>query len=534
MYDLLKYSPYKTFRIGQEKAIQDMLKYYDVGKKVINLNAPTASGKGLDLYVFGKVLEKEHYISNIIYTSPQVSLITEGNLFDLPKLVGKRNYKCSVIPGYTVNECPFSSSQTRYAACDTCLYRLAKAAFKKSNFKATTFARYQVDPSLYLETKILLVDESTNLPNALLDSATVNLNIVVKRTHTLNERKQLLQKVISTLDVEGYLKDYSKDLQKKLKEVTIECKDVRKSIIDISRKLTTHETKLLTKIQKDYNHYRGKLDSCNQALRYIKMEVPYVITLDNEEVFSNDNRRKEITINPYFKLLDCKVPFSDLAGRLDCIVLASGTPTTELLTNNSCTINVPHPIPKDRRIIYFDPVGSAKATDRVNTASKAASKILELHIKYRKHTLCHCGTYQYAKLLYNNLIEIFPENQIILQQEGQRQESLQKWISTPNSIFLSVKFDEGLDLIGPEYPLNIIVGIMFPYLGDEWIQARNKYDNWYWYSLSVSTFIQQACGRTTRSPDDWSETYILDSSFLYFYNKNKTLFYDWFVDSLRI
>src|SRR5574344_1834162 len=61
-------------------------------------------------------------------------------------------------------------------------------------------------------------------------------------------------------------------LQKKLKDVTTNCKDLRKEVIDISRKLTPRETKLLTKIRQEYNHYRSNLDACNQALRYINME----------------------------------------------------------------------------------------------------------------------------------------------------------------------------------------------------------------------------------------------------------------------
>ena len=92
--NLQKYNVYPSFRPGQEKAITQMLKSWESGNKIINLNAPTAAGKTLDLYIFGKILEKEYFVSNILFTSPQVSLIQEGNLFDLPKIVGKHNYEC--------------------------------------------------------------------------------------------------------------------------------------------------------------------------------------------------------------------------------------------------------------------------------------------------------------------------------------------------------------------------------------------------------------------------------------------------------
>ena len=532
--DINHYNPFKEFRVGQKKSILEMISAFERGEKVLSLNAPTAAGKTLDCYVFGKVLEKEYNVTNIIFSSPQVSLVENTFLFDLPKLVGRRNYKCLGINGYTADECPFRSCESGFAACDKCPYRIAKAIFRQANFRATTFSRYQVDPSLYLDTNVLVVDESTNLPNALLESATIELNIKVKKTRSIDERKLLLQTELKKLDVKQHLQEQSLSLQRQLKNITTKCKDIRKEVLDISRRPTPRETKMLTFVQKDYSRNRRDLDACNQALRYVSMDVPYVLTTDLEEQFNLDTRRKEWTVVPHFKLLDCRVPFQNLAASLDCIVLASGTPTTELLINKAYNIVVPHPILVDRRLIYYQPVGSAKASDRITTAPRAAKRIFELHSLYWKHTLCHCGTYQYAKLLYDHLIKLHPADQIILQEEGQRNECLNQWKITPDSIFLSVKFEEGLDLVGPEFPMNIIVGIMFPYLGDEWIQARNQYDSWHWYSLSVATFIQQAAGRTTRDITDYSETHIIDSSFLIFYNRNRILFQEWFKNALRI
>lgn len=530
--DLQKYNAYSSFRQGQEKAITQMLSAYESGNKIINLKAPTAAGKTLDLWVFGKVLEKEHFISNILFTSPQVSLIQEGNLFDLPKIVGKRNYKCASIPGYTAEDCPFGSKETGFANCDKCSYRIAKSVFKNANFKATTFARFRVDPSLYLETKILIVDESTNLPNALLDSATIKLNVPVKKTNNIDDRKSLLREKLSSIDVTEYLKDYSLTLQKKLKDVTTNCKDLRKEVIDISRKLTPRETKLLTKIRQEYNHYRSNLDACNQALRYINMEVPYVLTIDTEEVFNANTRRKEWTVNPYFKLLDCKMPFADLVAKLDCIVLASGTPTIELLTNKAYNIDVAHPIPKSRRTIYYEPVGPMTKDGRFRYAKPMATKISQLHDLFSEKTIVHCGNYQIARLLCEHLTEL--RKKVFLQEPGYRTETLTKWMKSDDSIFLSVSFEQGLNLEGPEYPINIVAKVPFPNLGDDWIQARNKYDSWYFYNLHSIIQVQQACGRTTRTPQDTSMTYILDESFGSLLSRNRNLFQDWFLDALVI
>jgi Rad3-related DNA helicase len=48
----------------------------------------------------------------------------------------------------------------------------------------------------------------------------------------------------------------------------------------------------------------------------------------------------------------------------------------------------------------------------------------------------------------------------------------------------------------------------------------------------VALAIQQAAGRCTRGPGDFSETYILDSSFEWFYKRNYNLFEEWFKSAL--
>jgi Rad3-related DNA helicase len=51
--------------------------------------------------------------------------------------------------------------------------------------------------------------------------------------------------------------------------------------------------------------------------------------------------------------------------------------------------------------------------------------------------------------------------------------------------------------------------------------------------VRVATAIQQAAGRATRGPEDFSETWILDSSFESFYRRNHNLFQPWFKEALR-
>jgi Rad3-related DNA helicase len=108
------------------------------------------------------------------------------------------------------------------------------------------------------------------------------------------------------------------------------------------------------------------------------------------------------------------------------------------------------------------------------------------------------------------------------------------WQKKDDSIFLSVRYEEGISLDGPEYPMNIIAKVPFPHLGDAWIKARNKLDNQQWYNTTTAMLLQQSCGRTTRGPDDFSETWILDQSFSSLYFRNKKLFLPWFIFALMM
>jgi len=529
---LKKYNPYEKFRVGQESAIQGMLQAYEDGNKIISLNAPTASGKTIDLYVFGRIMEKEYGLENVTFTSPQVALIESGNLFDLPKLVGKSNYKCLAIEGCDASECPFTSKEEGFAICGDCPYRKARAKFKASKFGATTFARYVQDPSIYSETSVLLIDESSDLEGELLKKATIELNLEMnsKKKATIKDQVIDLQKQLDGFDVKSHLQQRYDELQIIVNRLSTQCKDYRKEIFVVGKKPKSSEIKKLKAIQHEYNHFHRMETACGHALRYIKLEVPYVLTADIEEVYEPMFRKKVFKPVPYFKLLTAYVPFGDLVTNLECVILASGTPTTDLVTKKAFEIKIDHPIPVERRLIHYEPVGSMNMANRETTAKVMAQKIKELHDVYSRKTIVHCGSYAVAQLIDAKLCGI--HHNIVLQEQGYREKALVNWQNSDDSIFLSVHYEEGISLDGPEYQMNIVAKVPFPNLSDAWISRRNILDNWSWYQTMTATAVQQACGRTTRGPEDYSDTYILDGSFGPFYYRNKGLFQAWFKNAL--
>ena len=114
-YRIDEYNPYGSFRPGQKEAITQILDRFDEGQKIIELNAPTASGKSLDLFVLGMCLSKDKGIDKVVYTTPLVALVDqldkEPKFSAMPVLRGRRNYPCANNPEFTADECPFGAKK---------------------------------------------------------------------------------------------------------------------------------------------------------------------------------------------------------------------------------------------------------------------------------------------------------------------------------------------------------------------------------------------------------------------------------------
>jgi Rad3-related DNA helicase len=299
------------------------------------------------------------------------------------------------------------------------------------------------------------------------------------------------------------------------------------------RKLSTDALlKKVKRARKEYRRLKRDIEACERAMQYIKMGVPHTITHDHELVYNPMKHKKEPGIVTRFKVLDATVPFREMIRPLKVVILASGTPTTQLLAKPSeyKSIKMAHPIDKSRRMIYYKPIGKMNKDGREGTIPVMANEIAELHNFYGKNSIIHCASYDIAKAFEKCLVGSVKN--LVCQDQDTKQDDFDRWQQTDDCLFLSVAMEQGIDLKGPRYPLNIIAKVNFPYLGDDWIQERNKLDNKMWYNITTALNVVQACGRTTRDPTDYSESWLLDASFGWFYNSHKKLFPNWFHEAL--
>jgi Rad3-related DNA helicase len=515
--DVNSYNPYPAFRVGQKEAIEQILASKN---NVVELSMPTGGGKSLVLTIMARAErdrlenyerskldedeETDYTPPKAIYTTPLVSLveqIRDDALLQVPSLVGKSNYPCALIPDQFADDCPFSGLKIqRPAKCEDCQYEKAKRIFKLAPMAATTLDRFMYDPSIKASAKIVVIDESSGLEKKLIDHADILLPDFIRVPNLLEDLIKWHEELILS---EETAQKRSRKIAEKInlhrvgKPKEHSCENCSALFYEAKE-----ESKILKQVQR-------KLRKIGYMIRIIKEGSPYII----------DKER-------HFKLLKGDVPFKQLCKNRR-VVLASGTPCTDLLSSDFEKVVTAHPIPKEARWVYYIPIGKMSMNYRSATIPKMAVIIKQLHEKYSKNTIVHCHSYGIAQEFKNLLGKV-----AMLQNSKDREASLNDWKESKNKIFLSVKYEEGIDLKGDQFPINIIAKIPFQYLGDEWVNARDNLDNKAWSNKQTAIDVQQAAGRCTRDPKDYSETYILDASFGNFYRNNMSLFEPWFQEAL--
>jgi Rad3-related DNA helicase len=503
MIEIDSFNPYPSFQPGQKEAITEILEKFRSGTKIIELNAPTAAGKSLDLYVVGRILSEAYGLEKIIYTTPLVSLVNQlrdtDQLSEMPVLTGKRNYPCPYTNA-TAEDCPFTTIEQALKACGggapcaVCEHHRAHRKFSNSKFGATTLARYMT-AGMAKDCAVLLIDESAGLEHTLVERAKTKLPDHI-------DTRNLRESIVAEMG------DLSDDLE-----------EVRKTQFLIADELTRrrpapqHLRNQAVKISKESNILSRKIDKYSTIVDCIDKDEKYIIDSDRQ-----------------FRLLEGRRAFERLTAKTRLTILASGTPTTAVFRTPFERVTIAHPIEVSRRRCYYTPVGSMAYKHRAATAPAMAKEIERLHKMYgSKKTMVHCGAYNIAELLYKNMSRDGKKVTICQNRTTRERDKARFLKASGPRIFLSVKFEEGLDLKGETHPLNIIAKIPFENISDEFVKHRNKWDDFERYDQNAAVAVMQAAGRCTRTPGDFSATYILDASWRQFFVRRKQLFHPWFL-----
>lgn len=540
------YFPFVAYRGDQAEIIEQVVGAVQDGWQYVELAAPTAAGKTAIMYTAGCELAYDHN-HRVCYTSTQVNLIEQlpGWSYDLmPKVTGTVNYDCA--DGGNAHDCDYTAGYPVRAAqiddgCDAstetvsnggrrtcphvkpfidqwhvkdgnlavsadceCDYVLARSTFDRSPFGATTLAMALYDPRILKSRDVIFIDESASLEAALIEHSKLEIHGDMAPVTPSHWRQ--------------YIRNLESDIETVL-DVAERCKLKNDPPQKWFQKLGAKTFALQNKIQHQELELKKLHKYLNNLLRKMQQWYPRIDTLDKQYIeTSGTNGRPEL------KLIYGKQVLNDIFGNRQ-LIFASGTPTTKLLVEPAFIrrIEMQHPIARERRSVMFVNLGcdlTKNSTDRVgyNTVIQTmADAIRQIEQVYgKKHTLVHCIARTNAEAMYP-VLQSMVDCPVYLQDRYNRDAALNNWKQQRGrAILLSIGREEGLDLPGPEFNLNFVLKTPWAFLGDKAVKARLTKDNAardgrpQEFAFMAAVRLQQACGRCTRAPDDFSRTFVLE------------------------
>lgn len=177
--------------------------------------------------------------------------------------------------------------------------------------------------------------------------------------------------------------------------------------------------------------------------------------------------------------------------------------------------------PEKSPIVYY-PTGNMSYQYLDSTMPKILENVKEILAMYpNEKGIIHTGNYKIAKAICEGIDN---PRLIMKDEDGNNEKLLKKHSkSAEATVLVSPSLTTGADLKDNLSRFQVFVKMPFSSLADKRVQKKIEYnDNWY-VSEMFRTLVQ-ACGRSTRSENDWSVTYILDTSFYYWIAKYRKWF----------
>jgi Rad3-related DNA helicase len=193
-------------------------------------------------------------------------------------------------------------------------------------------------------------------------------------------------------------------------------------------------------------------------------------------------------------------------------------------------ITMPSPFPVENRPVIVSPIGKMSAGEIDRSLPKLVEAVRQIMAAHpNEKGIIHTHSYKISSFLVKNL----RSKRFITHNSDDRDDALKKHIESKEpTILITPSMTEGVDLKGDLSRFQIICKVPYPYLGDKLIQKRMRKWNW-WYPLQTAKTIIQSLGRSIRSADDHAVSYILDSDWDRFYDRESYLFPENFRESIH-
>ncbi|MBA7562027.1 ATP-dependent DNA helicase DinG [subsurface metagenome] len=516
-YDL----PFDEFRPYQLETALRIVAAFQRGVKLVLLQAPTGIGKTLISVLVAIMLEV-----NLLYTchtkALQAQFMKDFGDLGAKELTGRRNYPClkdqALFPRLTAELCTWKNPNCKacelskrdcqpdsegHCPCKSeCPYEIQKRGTERApigvlntpyHLLATNFA------SGFDDREFTVLDEIDQMENSLMSMIEVSVPETMMKKYDLPRPKFKTKR-----------ESWEKWAPQALEIVKLKLSKLQ-GLWGVDDLIAEHQLSRL----------KAKLEF-------------FINEVDDTWVYDGESSFKPIWVSRYAD----KYLWSHAKRFLG--MSATVSPWRQLCHDLGIQpsevefIDVPSVFDASRRPIYYQPAANMNHdTKEAEFPSLVAAldKILERHPNEKG--LVHCVS-------YSNVSQILKltrySERMITHRELDRQSQLSHFMgSSKPLVLLSPSMERGIDLPYDLCRFVIIAKMPFPYLGDPQVSARlyrSKSSGQQWYNAATARRLVQSTGRAMRSADDFCISYILDSAFGEFYQKNSSMFPRWWREAL--
>lgn len=517
--------PMEKPRTGQIEIVQNILKAFRDGKKIVILDLPVGAGKSAIAKTIANMFNNTCYAtSQIILQDQLIEDFGENGKFrkgfPMVHLKGRSNYNCvypdiaKLSPGDRKNliakkmTCATGFCKIKGSSmCGECIDDNATNEYPLTNNKCPYWARvdeflespiglinfkaylYQKSYSKYFwlyKPELLILDEAHNLEKELLDF--VGLSFTDKLLTPILGKK--LPKFDTPEQYKVWFEEF--DIIKKLAAESLIAKSQER--LQQSEELEELAGKIVRFQEEDMTNWVVKVDESFKANTRI----------DLKPIFIKDQARKLI-----FNQADCVIMMSATILSPDVICDSLGLKRDEIEY-----ISMPSTFPVENRKINYLPVGSMSYKSKAQTTPKMLDAVYELcELHADEKGIIHTHNFQIAEAIMDKVPKHLKMRLLFQKNFNSKDEMLTIHAKSTNTVLVAPAMHEGLDLKEDLSRFQIICKIPYPnFMDDPQLKKRMELSQNY-YNWLTCLKICQSYGRSIRSETDYASTYILDSDF---------------------
>lgn len=536
-----QFFPFENYREAQERSINFAIEnFIDNDKRFVIMELGTGVGKSAigvctSRYVSNALSQSDMYQSGAYFLTTQKILQEQylhdfgGNKGPMTSIKSSSNYQCryhkrkSCAESIQMLKIEQDKSSKFFRTCSfSCAYKEAKSQFIESKESITNFSYFMAETTYSGKLKprdVLVIDEAHNCDSEL--SKFIEISVSEKfAAQVLN--LSMPKTIRDERDAFGWVRDvYAKKLSSHLKHI----EDMFENNAGLREKVKEFES-----IAKQIEMLDKHLSKINRFIELFDEENWVFSLTETEDQKTRRLEFKPIDVSPYAEQSLFKFGRKVLMLSATILNHKAFCESLGIPFDQAAFITMPSPFPVENRPVIVSPIGKMSAGEIDRSLPKLAEAVKQIMAAHPKEKgIIHTHSYKISSFLLKNI----KSKRFITHNSEDRDEALRKHLeSNEPTILITPSMTEGVDLKGDLSRFQIICKVPYPYLGDKLIQKRMRKWTW-WYPLQTAKTIIQSLGRSIRSADDHAVSYILDSDWDRFYDRESYLFPENFKESIH-